>query len=243
MSAPTRQSVLDFGLPSPVAGRVPLLVEHTTDGAGLLYYRGHGLALDAPLSLRTISSTTLGSPPSSLPAPLVEGVTYYARPSSSDAFALAMAISPAAPIAPFTAPAAGRFGFVLDFGVALDAAIADAWAIVQSLCTAHGGDTTAPILTSAAKALAARLYIAVVCAGDATKAASYDGIAKLFAEVYEPQLRAYFAGVPVRGAVDQTPTLADNGAILIPPNRGPFHAPVHAHGILDPRLGPQRDRV
>jgi len=227
MPAPTRQSVLDFGLPPPVAGRVPLLVEQTADGSGLIYYRGHGLALDAPLSFRANSSTTLGAPPASLPAPLVEGTTYYARPTTSDAFHVATAPSPAASIAAFTVAAVGRFGFILDYGPALDAAIAKAWTIVQSDCTAHGGDADASILTDAAAALAARLYVAIFCAGDAAKAQSYDGIAKLYAEVYQPKLDAYFRGVPICGAQDATPGLAENGPRLIPTNSaGSFRAPV-----------------
>lgn len=210
MPAPTRQNVLDFGLPPTVATAPPKLVEQVVVGTGLLFLRGHGLGLDAPISLRSISSTTLGATPSALPAPLAEGVTYYARAASSDAFALASAASPAAAISSFASPGVGRFGFVFDYGPALDQAIADAWMSLQSLCTAHGGDVDAPILTSAARHLAARIYIAVRCAGDAAKAASYDGISKLYTEIYEPQLRAYFAGAPVRGGTDATPAIADN---------------------------------
>ena len=222
MPAPTRQSVLDFGLPPPVAARTPQLVESTVDGSGLLLARGHGLALDAPLSLRAISSTTLGATPSSLPVPLAEGVTYYARPSSSDAFALATGASPTTAIASFSAPAVGRFGYVLDFRAALDRAIEKAWTLVQSDCTAHGGDVDAPLLTDAAAALAARLYIAVLCAGDPTKLASYDGIAGLYQEVYAPKLAAFFSGVPVRGGSDATPALAENGPVLVRPRAGVF---------------------
>ena len=67
-----------------------------------------------------------------------------------------------------------------------------------------GGSADAPVLTSAAKYLAARLYIGIVCAGDPAKGATYDGIAKLYAEVYEPLLKAYFAGVPVPAAIEPT---------------------------------------
>jgi hypothetical protein len=217
--------VLDFGLPPTVAAAPAKLIERTLDGSGLLFLRGHGLALDAPISLRCVSDTTTGAPPSSLPVPLAEGVTYYARATSSDAFTLAAAPSPASAIAIFTVPAVGRFGFVLDYGPALDVAIADAWNAVQSRCTAHGGDVDAPILESAARHLAARIYIAVRCAGDSAKATSYDGISKLFAEIYEPQLAAYFAGVAVRGGKDLTPTLAENGPYLPPRPQGPFRAP------------------
>lgn len=210
MPAPTRQDVLNFGLPAPAAVRVPELVESTVDGSGLILKRGHSLGLDAPISFRCISSTTLGAAPSSLGAPLLEGVTYYARPASSDAFQVATAPSPAAPIAAFTSAAVNRFSYVIDLGPALDQAIADAWGIVQSDCTAHGGDTEAPILFSAARALAAQLYLAVVCAGDAAKAESYAGLSAIYDKIYAPKLAAYFEGAPVRGATDATPTIADN---------------------------------
>lgn len=248
MPAPTRQSVLDFGLPAPVSGRVPLLVEHTVDGSGLLFYRGHSLALDAPVSLRAVSSTTLGATPSVLPAPLAEGVTYYARPTSSDAFALATAVSPAAAIPAFTAPAVGRFEYLIDQGVAVDIAISKAWTVVQNDCTAHGGNVDAPILTDAAAALAVRLYIASFCAGDADKAASYDGLSRLYAEIYAPRLDAYFAGAPVRGATDATTGLAENGAVLIATTGGAFGPPLMPDGgvLIGPLgygLGRARDRV
>lgn len=248
MPAPTRQSVLDFGLPSPVSGRVPLLVEHTVDGSGLIFYSGHGLGLDAPLSFRAVSSTTVGALPSSLPAPLAEGVTYYARPSSSDAFQVATGPSPAAAVSSFTVAGAGRFAFEMDAGVAIDAAIGKAWTIVQSDCTAHGGNVDAPILTDAAAALAVRFYVAAVCAGDPEKAASYEGLATLYAEVYAPKLDAYFAGVAVRGAIDATPGQAENGPRAITTRGGPFVAPVLAGGrvLSSPfggALGNPSDRV
>jgi hypothetical protein len=223
MGAPTRQDVLGLGLPAPAAPRPPQLIESTVDGSGLLLVRAHGLATDAPLSFRAISSTTLGATPSSLPAPLAEGTTYYARPTSSDAFQVATAVSPAAVVSAFTAAAVGRFSFLVDPGTALDTAIERAWTIVQSDCTAHGGDVTAQILTDAAAALAARFYVAFVCAGDPVKAESYDGIARLYAEIYAPKLAAYFAGVPVRGATDATPSTAENGPVLVATRSlGPF---------------------
>jgi hypothetical protein len=242
--------VLDFGLPPPVAGRPPLLVEHTVDASGLLFYRAHGLGVDAQISFRAISSTTLGATPSSLGAPLVEGTTYYVRPTSSDAFQVALAPSPSAPITSFGA-AVGRFGYVVDPGIALDNAIAKAWTMVQAQCTAHGGDVAAQILTDAAAAFAARLYVAVLCAGDPVKASTYDGISKLYQEVYEPLLQSYFRGLVVRGSVDATPASAENGARLMRPKHGPFRAPVvpfgsfGAFGSIDGigDLGPRRDRV
>src|SRR5262249_34002827 len=162
---------LDLGVPAPAAAQPPQLVEHTVDASGLIFVRAHSLALDAPVSFRAISSTTLGAPPSTLPVPLAEGTVFYARPTSSDAFPVA-----ASAIAIFTSPASGRFSYIVDPGLRLDIAIARAWNVVQSDCTAHGGDVEAPILTDAAAALAARFYIAIVCAGDPDKAASYDGL-------------------------------------------------------------------
>jgi hypothetical protein len=230
-----------------VAARVPLLVEQANDSAGLLFYRAHGLGLDYPLTFRSISSTTLGAPPSSLPGGLSEGTTYYARPVTPDSFAVATAVSPAAQIASFSGAAVGRFGYMVDPGVALDQAIAKAWNLVQSDCTAHGGDVDAPILTDAAAALAARLYVAALCAGDPAKGASYDGISKLYAEIYAPKLAAYFAGASIRNAVDTTPTVAENGARAICPKEGPFRAPIMPLGgapsIFGAQLGRTRDRV
>lgn len=232
MPPPTRQSLLDLGVPPPVAGRVPLLVEQVVIAAGLLFYRSHGLALDAPLTFRAISSTTLGAPPAALPSPeLVEGTVYYARPTSSDAFQVATAPSPSPPIASFAATASARFGFLVDPGAALDLAIQRAWTVVQSDCTAHGGDTAAPLLTDAARALAARFYVVTLCTGDPTKAAQYDGLARLYAEIYAPKLAAFFTGTPIRGAVDATPGIVEDGAVLVQLPRGPFDLRRHGEDV------------
>lgn len=230
MPAPTRQSLYDFGLPPPAAASPPYLVERTVDASGLIFFRGHGLSLDAPISFRCVSSSTLGDTPSSLPAPLAEGVIYYARPSTPDAFALATAASPASAIAAFTDAAIGRFSWLCDPGAGLDAAIGKAWTVVQSDCTAHGGDVDAPLLTDAAGALAIRLYVAATCAGDPEKAASYDGLTALYAEIYAPKLAAFFSGAPVRGAADADPAVANNGPRRIVLPRGPFRAPCQPGG-------------
>ncbi len=219
MPAPTRASLYALGLPPPAVARVPQLVESTVDGSGLILVRGHALALDAPLSFRAVSSTTLGATPSSLPVPLDEGVTYAADPQTSDAFRVKLN---GTAITAFTAAAVGRFAYVVDAGAALDVAIAKAWTVVQSDCTAHGGDVDAPLLTDAAAALAIRFYVAMIAAGDPAKAKSYDGLAVLYAEIYAPKLAAFFAGAPVRNATDATPSRAENGPVLVQPSRGPF---------------------
>jgi hypothetical protein len=209
MAKPTRQSLLDFGVPPPVAAQPPLLVERVSASAGLLFYRAHGLALDAPISLRLVTDTTLGATPGALPGGLSEGVTYFARPATGDSFALATAVSPAPAIASFTDGGTGRFSFLWDPGASIDVAIDKAWTLVLAMCTAHGGEVDAPIVTDAAAALAVRLYCAAVAAGDPDKGASFDGLSALWPDTYKPLLEAYFRGVPVRGATDATPTIGE----------------------------------
>lgn len=209
MAKPTRADLLTLGLPAPAAVQPPQLVEQVDPAQGLLFLAAHGLSADDALSLRVVSSTTLGATPGRLPAGLSEGVTYYARPASADAFRVAAGPSPASAIASFGSRGSGGLSIMLDPGSSLDAAIDRAWTIVMSDCTAHGGDVEAQILTDAATALAARFYVAHMAAGDPAKAASYDGIATLYQEVYAPKLAAYFAGIPVRGAADATPTVSE----------------------------------
>ena len=206
MGKPTRQSVLDFGLPPPAAASPPLLVEDVDAAQGLLFYRAHGLALDAPIELRLIRDTTPGAPAPALPAGLAEGITYGADPLTASSFRLRLAGSP---ITSFPDAGTGRVAFFSDPGASIDIAIDRAWTLVMEHCTAHGGDVEAQIVTDAAGALAVRLYVAAMAAGDAAKAASYDGLAALWPETYRPLLDAYLAGRPVRGATDATPLISE----------------------------------
>lgn len=208
MAKPTRSDLLTLGLPAPAVVQPPQHVEQVTAATGTLYMRGHGLSLGDALELRVLTSTTIGATPGALPTGLSEGVTYYARPVTAGAFQLATTPTGSA-ISSFGSAGVGRFAILLDSGAALDQACDDAWATVLSDLTAHGGDVEAPIVSIAAKFLAARLYVAHMAAGDAAKAASYDGIAALYAEVYAPKLAAYFRGIPVRGATDATPTVSE----------------------------------
>lgn len=207
MAKPTRASVLAFGLPPPAAASPPLLVEQVDTATGLLFYRAHGLSADDPISLRLVRDTTLGAPTPALPTGLAEGVTYYAQPSTSDAFRLATS-SGGSPISGYAAEGT-RFSWLFDPFAALDAAIDKAWTAVLADCTAHGGEVEADIITDAAGALAVRFYVAHMAAGDPETAQSYDGIAQLYTEVYQPKLDAYFKGVPVRGATDATPSIGE----------------------------------
>lgn len=213
MGKPTRESVLAFGLPSPAAAPVPLRIEQVDTASGRLFSWAHGLATDDAITLRLHRDTTPGAPAQSLPTGLQEGVTYYARPTSDDAFTLATAVSPAAAIASYASAGLGEFEVRLDPWAALDAAIERAWTAVLADCTAHGGEVEAAIITDAAAALSVRLYVAHVAAGDPGKGASFDALASLYAEVYAPKLAAYFRGVPVRGATDGTPGVSEGSPL------------------------------
>jgi hypothetical protein len=188
------------------------MVERVTIASGLLYLAAHGFAADDEVSLRIVSDPTLGAADSELPGGLAEATTYYVRPSSADAFALATSPSPAAAIATFSAEPVGRFVLLVDPAASLDAAIDDAWETVLAHCTAHGGDVSSPLITLAAKYLAARLYVAHLGSGDPAAAVSYDGIAALWESTYKPLLDTYLRGVPVRGATDGTPATSEGSA-------------------------------
>ncbi len=203
MSKPSRASLLAFGLPPPAAASPPLLIEQVDAAQGLLFYHAGLFQLDDALELSLVRDTTTGATPSELPGGLEEGVTYYVRPATAGSFRLATAVTS------FADAGVGRFRVMFDPSAALDAAIDKAWTLVLAMCTAHGGEVEAQIVTDAAASLAVRLYVAHMAAGDAEKAASYDGIALLWQETYKPLLEAYFRGVPVRGATDATPTIAE----------------------------------
>ncbi len=176
---------------------------------GLLFYHAGLFQLDDQLELTLVRDTTTGAPASVLPTGLAEGVVYYVRPATAGSFRLAVAPSPASPITSFVSAGVGRFAVMFDPGAPLDQACQDAWDTVLTDCTAHGGDVEAPIITIAARYLAVRLYVAHMAIGDPEKAASYDGLAGLYQEIYAPKLAAYFKGVPVRGATDATPTVSE----------------------------------
>ncbi len=207
---PTRASILAFGLPPPAAASPPLLVEQVDAAQGLLFYHAGLFQLDDQLELGLVRDTTVGAPASALPAGLAEGVTYYVRPATAGSFRLSLGPSPASAITPFADAGVGRFSVMFDPGAALGAAIDKAWTLVLAMCTAHGGEVEAPIVTDAAASLAVRLYVAHMAAGDPDKATSYDGIAALWPDTYKPLLEAYFKGVLVRGATDATPAIAES---------------------------------
>lgn len=215
MGKPSRSDLLTLGLPAPAAAQPPRLVEQVTIASGLLYITGHNLTTDALLSLRRVSVTTIGAVAAALPGGLSEGVAYYARPATADALQLATAASPASAISSFSSEPVGRFAVLVDPGLALDKAIDDAWTIVHARLTAHGGDVEAPIVTLGARYLAARVYVAHLAAGDPAKAASFDGLTRVWESEVKPLFEAYFKGTPVRGGTDETPDTLENAAVLV----------------------------
>lgn len=208
---PSRQSLLDFGVPPPAAALPPLLVEQAIASTGLLFYRAHGLAADSAISFRAISSTTLGAPASRLPSPLREGVTYFAQPVTPDAFGVSLTAG-AARLASFGTSACGSIAYLIDPADALDAAIDEADVLVVAMLTGHHGDVDADIVTNCKRALAARLYVVKMAIGDPAKAESYAPLAAMWTETYQPMLDLYLAGTAVKGGVDATPTIAEGGA-------------------------------
>lgn len=82
MTAPlyaARGDLYAFGLPRGAVPNPGRLLADVSVSAGTLILGEHGLAEDDPFSVRASAGGTL-------PAPLVAGVTYYAAPTSADAW-------------------------------------------------------------------------------------------------------------------------------------------------------------
>jgi hypothetical protein len=216
MGKPTRSDVLLLGLPAQAAAAPSWRVGAVSADTGAFTLPSHGFDLDARVSLDVASPATpaLGGTPATLPTGLAVGVTYYVRPLSDRAFLLAEAPTPADAITSYDSTGSGTIVVCSDPWAPLDRAIDDAWTTIQALLTAHGGDVEAPVVEVAARYLAAQHYVAHMCAGDPAKGENYSGIATMFERVYRPLLESWRHGVPVRGATDATPHVAEMGAVV-----------------------------
>ena len=210
-----RTDVYAAGLPPEAFARPPRPVESAAAFAsGILSLRSHGLSVDAPVALAVVSSSTLGAPAAALPGGLSVGVQYYARPSGSDLFALATAVSPAAAISSFSDAGSGLFSIIVDHGVYLDAAIEAATVVIDQYARAHAAPITSAALPFVCAFLAARIYVAThralipeAKAGEAEAPSWIRGLLdKLFA--------VWLEGAPIVGAVDATPNVPEMGPAL-----------------------------
>lgn len=211
----TRASVYALGFGPEAFARPPRLIDGVVAASGTLLLRAHGQATDTALSLAVLSSSILGAPASALPPELAQGVTYYAQPgSSSDSMQLS-ATPGGAVISPFTDAGTGVFGLLIDHGAHLDRAIADATALVDAHLVAHRGPVAADVVEGVAARLAARIYVGAHGLGNAAYARAYEEVSSM--RIMDERLMAgWLAGKPLpAGSTDATPTLAENGALLI----------------------------
>ena len=212
MAKPTLDEVRTL-LPAAAAARKEDLVERVDAAAGLLYLHAHGLSEGTSLELELVRGTTPGASSPRLPILLSEGTAYEAVPATDGAIRLRL--PGGATIAAFGDAGVGRFRLKLDPWADLLAQIDRSYRYVISQCTGHGGDVTSGIVTDMAAAHAANAYASAKAAGDPAKEATYERALRVWREDYAPYLKRLFAGSPVKGAVDETPAVVENGAVLV----------------------------
>ena len=209
-----RADVYATGLPPEAFARPPRPVEGVTPSTGTLALRAHGLALDAPITLAVLSSSTLGAPAANVPAGTSVDTVYYWRPTGSDLAQIATAVSPAAPIASFGDSGAGLFGIVVDHGVYLDAAITMASRIIDDMARAHVGNINAAILPLVCAFLAGRIYVsthrALIPEQKAGEAEAPSWVRTLVDRLFA----LWLSGADIKGATDQT-VQADMGPVAV----------------------------
>jgi hypothetical protein len=209
-----RENVYATGLPPEMFSRPPRLIEGVTPAAGALSLRAHALKPDAPVTLAVQSSSTLGAAAAALPGGLSAAQVYYALPLGSDAFSLSL-VAGGEPISSFTDAGSGVFGVVVDHGVYLDAAIEAATAIIYQFTRAHAQPIAADVLPFVCAFVAARIYLVSHTSGNSEFAKAGEApswIRSLVDKLFD----IWTKGAPILGAVDATPTVADNGAQLVP---------------------------
>ncbi len=209
-----RSDVYAIGLPAEAFARPPRAVEGVTPSTGTFALRSHGFSLDAPISLAVISSSTLGAPAAVLPVGLSIAVPYFARPNGSDLFALAAAVSPAAPIASFGDAGSGLFAVIVDHGVYLDAAILMASRIVDDFARAHHGNINAAILPLVCAFLAGRIYVATHRALMPEHKSGEADAPSWVLRLVDQLFNLWLSGVDIKGATDDTPQ-AETGPIAV----------------------------
>ena len=224
MAYATRQDVYALGLPAEVFARPPRRVEGVIPSSGLLQIRSHGLALGAALTLSVLSASTLGAPVAAPPGGLALGQVYGASPIGSDAFQLLDAAPAGNLIASFTDAGGGVLGVLVDSGPDLDAALDAATTIINEYARAHAAPIAAPSLKFVCAYVAARIYVSAHAPLNPAYAEALEGpswLRGLINQLFNIWLR----GAPIQGAVDATPTLADNGAQLVRIRCGDFDLP------------------
>jgi hypothetical protein len=234
-----RQDVYALGLDAAAFARPARRVEGVDLLSGTLSLRSHGLALGAALTLSVLSSSTLGAPTATLPAPLAVGHVYGAAPLSADALQLRDAPGTGgALISTFISKGHGVIGLVPDSGADLDAAIDAATTLIDQYARAHAAPMQAAALRLVCAYVSARIYVSAHAAMNPAYAEALEGpswlrglIDKLFA--------AWMAGAPILGAVDASPDVAEMGPRVLSTRGGPF-GPPRAPGLS---RQPEKNRV
>ena len=216
MAYTDRADVYALGLPPEAFARPPRLVEGVTPGSGVIALRSHGLALDAPVTLAVLSSSTLGAPAAALPSGLSTGVLYFVQPLGSDLFGLALVAAALGgmAIASFADAGAGVFGIIVDHGVYLDAAIDAATALINEYARAHKAPIQAAILPLVCAYLAARIYIAAHAAVNPEYAKAAEAPSWL-RSLLDTLFKLWLTGAEMAGATDADPLVAEMGGKVV----------------------------
>lgn len=196
----TRAACYALGGGQRAFARPSRLVESVDAAAGALVLRAHGLEDDDPIELTAESVATIGAAAASAPGGTSLGTTYYADRRSSDRIGLRLTPG-GSPIASFTDAGAGKIGIREDHGVKLDKAIADATELVAAHATASGRPVSADVLGGITARLAVRIY--------------FDGSKEATRYIDERLLSSMLSGRPIPGATDATPSVVENGAVVV----------------------------
>lgn len=142
----TREDVYRQGVPRGSFSVDARAVARVDTATSELELDAHGLALDTGVRFRADEG-------SDLPAPLVEGTTYYAIPIGDHAFAVS---ATAGGIAIDLTAEGGSFSAIVvdEVGAIIDAAIVSASAVLERNLIAHGKPLDAPIPAEVRKLVA-----------------------------------------------------------------------------------------
>ena len=209
-----RADVYALGLPSDAFSRPPRVLEGVNQAAGLFLLRAHGLVSNHPVSFAANGSTIPGLDASALPARVSPGVTYYAVPSSSDAFGVATTVGGTA-IAPFSDGGNGSIGVIVDHGPYLDQAITAASKLIEAVVIAHRAPFTADVLKIVCARLSARIYVEAQAGGNLAYIKSIEASGPI-QKLIDEMLELWLCGAPLpAGSTDATPLVGEDSPMLV----------------------------